>query len=1257
MKRLLIIFLLFATVCFGDTFTSHLKPTADSALDLGTTSLLWRFIYTDAISDGTATWQSSELAGFSKFGMTSGSFTVSLNPSTSMTESVNYFLPVADATAGGQALLSNGAGVLRWGTPVTSSAHALMSSTHSDTTTTPPARGDIIIGNATPKWVPLAIGDADKFLQSNGTDVSWAFIDISDSTNLAVDIDHLKLTDDTLSFSDNEKTVSHSRQGSFLEQIDFTVTEAGGTVTGSLEKEGTGDLTQFWSDDFDVLDCTGPVCTVNLTAFVGTDATPAAAFVYILQSAKTTLVANTSFPANSVEHIRVCSLVLQSAVTTGTEGALMVRNWNDPAFGITNPRGGDIVSSERVRKEHALYDSGIVLTITGSGTGTVTLDTTAGAVYQFNLQAFPSIDMAGADNIHIVNQVTNAGAAYETSVNLVADVTHYDDGIGGSTISNNKYFNIVVWGVQNRTGVTSHLMCNIPTGQYGKQGDAIVDAEKFSVHTIPSTFRGTGFLIAELTFQFTSGRAWTLIQNKDLLGQTPTLVPGGGTTSIISTFVDSAFEVFDNGDDTKRMNFELSSVTTGNTRTLTVPDTSSTILTSDGTTPLDGAWSLGGQNLTSAGNITGTDVDISAGTGDYSSTGTITSGDITIFDATPILIFQDSNSAGASSVGFIEWKDSGGGRAGFLGNHSSSNDDLLWKNEQGGDIGIETTGAGEFQILANTVLNGNSITSAGNLTGTDVDISAGTGDYSSTGAVNPTTVTTTGSITAGTNLIIGSAIINEAELERIDGTSEGTNIASKAVVSDASKDVDWDNGSITQIGDPADGTTGLEILGHTALGSGAPGIDQGKLINAHEKRTTTPSLTGFQFLEDWDGTAGATTGITGINTVQRNGQNNANNTSSNVAFFRGFNSQITATKTQANDITAFIHQRAFSLINGTTYTGTIGNIHGFWYQNSISNSPAITNIWGLEIDAISDATNNYGIVIGDISGGTINQALKTGLGDVEFGDTADGITVAVNGSIIFDDVSATPDAVGEILYDNTITNLADGGFSWFDDDAVRVMVDMPIAEFGTPTNGHVVTYNATSDGFELTAAAGGGDVTAAAVMTDHTIIRGDGGAKGVQDSGITIDDSDNVTGVTSINFGDENLATYDEGTWTPVLGGATSESGQSYSLQAGRYTKIGNMVTCTFAMTISDIGTIVGVLHVKGLPFTSGSNAYSAATLSLRDKFTLTTGFHLSGFLNQSNNFIQLRQTDFQGSLDVTVPNTAIESNSALAGSIVYFVD
>ncbi len=102
--------------------------------------------------------------------------------------------------------------------------------------------------------------------------------------------------------------------------------------------------------------------------------------------------------------------------------------------------------------------------------------------------------------------------------------------------------------------------------------------------------------------------------------------------------------------------------------------------------------------------------------GGYTSSGSGIFGGITIFNATPILVFKDSNSLGAASVGFIEWRDSGGGRAGFLGNHTSSNDDFLWKNEQGGNIGIQTTGAGTIELIGDTNVTGD-ITATGTVTG------------------------------------------------------------------------------------------------------------------------------------------------------------------------------------------------------------------------------------------------------------------------------------------------------------------------------------------------------------------------------------------------------------------------------------------------------------------------------------------------------------------------------------------------------------
>src|SRR3990170_3643515 len=61
-------------------------------------------------------------------------------------------------------------------------------------------------------------------------------------------------------------------------------------------------------------------------------------------------------------------------------------------------------------------------------------------------------------------------------------------------------------------------------------------------------------------------------------------------------------------------------------------------------------------------------------------------------------------------------------------------------------------------------------------------------------------------------------------------------------------------------------------------------------------------------------------------------------------------------------------------------------------------------------------------------------------------------------------------------------------------------------------------FNALTGSFDLTDMVPETTVTAAAVMDDNAIIRGDGGVRGIQDSGVLIDDADNITGAASITL-------------------------------------------------------------------------------------------------------------------------------------------
>lgn len=352
-----------------------------------------------------------------------------------------------------------------------------------------------------------------------------------------------------------------------IEPIDFTVTSNGTVITGNLEQEGGGDVTISFSDGMHVHDCT-PADPVTLTA--GTDSSPTKQYVYIDQATKTLSVSTSYWP--SIEHAKIAEVYLRSAATTQTEGAFINRNWNDHMAG-TNKIGHMVHLGARLRKEHAVWDSGVAATATVNTTptpDTVNIAVTSGHVWQAHRQTFPALDTAVSDDMHIVNHNT-------TPYLTVSDLNgQYIDAEGVSM--NNRYGSFVLWGVQNRTGENSHLMINLPVGSYLSSANAIADASNYSVYTIPEEFRGVGFLIARFTFYMQStGDSWTLEDTEDLRGVIPATVAGGASGSSGTSFSDNTFNIYNVTDSTKKVNFDVSAVTTATTRTISIPDSNETI--------------------------------------------------------------------------------------------------------------------------------------------------------------------------------------------------------------------------------------------------------------------------------------------------------------------------------------------------------------------------------------------------------------------------------------------------------------------------------------------------------------------------------------------------------------------------------------------------------------------------------------------------------------------------------------------------------
>jgi len=69
------------------------------------------------------------------------------------------------------------------------------------------------------------------------------------------------------------------------------------------------------------------------------------------------------------------------------------------------------------------------------------------------------------------------------------------------------------------------------------------------------------------------------------------------------------------------------------------------------------------------------------------------------------------------------------------------------------------------------------------------------------------------------------------------------------------------------------------------------------------------------------------------------------------------------------------------------------------------------------------------------------------------------------------------------------------------------------------------------------------------------------------------------------------LDDYEEGTWTPTIGGSGSDpTSVSYSTQEGTYTKIGNRVFVEFFLSFTTFTGGSNAFYIRGLPFTGSGN-------------------------------------------------------------------
>jgi len=111
------------------------------------------------------------------------------------------------------------------------------------------------------------------------------------------------------------------------------------------------------------------------------------------------------------------------------------------------------------------------------------------------------------------------------------------------------------------------------------------------------------------------------------------------------------------------------------------------------------------------------------------------------------------------------------------------------------------------------------------------------------------------------------------------------------------------------------------------------------------------------------------------------------------------------------------------------------------------------------------------------------------------------------------------------------------------------------------------------------------------------------------------------------------LDDYEEGTWTPVIIGSSSAGSGTYSAQTATYTKIGRLVTFTFALGWTN-HTGSGYIEIGGFPFNPTAQSYYLTQL---EGITLT-----------SNNFATFARIEASSNKGVLVQSPVAGGNRAV---------
>ena len=320
--------------------------------------------------------------------------------------------------------------------------------------------------------------------------------------------------------------------GAILEPNKVEITSNGTTVNASLiSLAANKKLSLIFDQDYvSVAD------SINIDLTLGTDTVPVENWVYIT-SAGTITVSVSGFPTSG-QYTPIARVIVPSAATSQTYGVYKVHAYTDHLSGGTNGHLTDI--NTWIRKQNATWLSGVVLTqseIEGTAADTIDLSYTSGNVSQLHDHSFP-IYSTITRPAFVIN---DSDVAYAVCEGITSEL---DTDSEGNSIGNNKYYNLVVWGVVSEESKDCKLFFNVPSGSYSNISDALNDINEYTNYSINTDYRGTGFLITKLTIKRQTTQVTVEVGGTvDLRGSIPSV--GGG-----SVIGGSGITLFDDLTDT-----------------------------------------------------------------------------------------------------------------------------------------------------------------------------------------------------------------------------------------------------------------------------------------------------------------------------------------------------------------------------------------------------------------------------------------------------------------------------------------------------------------------------------------------------------------------------------------------------------------------------------------------------------------------------------------------------------------------------------